>query len=71
MMLGNLQSRCWDPAKVRFAGFDRSPSNMRGFPGGSVIKNPFANARDTGDLDSNHGMGRFPGGGNGNPLQYS
>ena len=38
------------------------------FPGGSVVKNPPANA---GDTDSIPGSGRSPGGGNGNPLQYS
>ena len=36
-----------------------------GFPGGSVIKNPPANAGST------PRSGRSPGGGNGNPLQYS
>ena len=70
-MVGNLQSRCWDPAKVRFAGFDISPSNTSGFPGGSVIKNPLANARHTKDLDLNGEMGRSPGGGNDNPLHDS
>ena len=38
-----------------------------GFPGGSVVKDPPANAGDTGSIP---GSGRFPGGGNGNPLQY-
>ena len=38
---------------------------------GSVVKNPFANARDLGDSGSISGLRRFPGGGNGNPLQYS
>ena len=38
-----------------------------GFPGGSVVKNPPANA---GDLSSIPGSGRFPGEGNGNPLQH-
>ena len=42
-----------------------------GFPGGSVIKNPPVNAGDAGDVGSMPGSGRFPGGGNGNPLQYS
>ena len=41
---------------------------MRGFPGGSVVKNPPAKE---GDLGSIPGSGRFPGEGNGNPLQYS
>ena len=42
-----------------------------GFPGGSVVKILPANAGDAGDMDSILGLGRFPGGGNGNPLQYS
>ena len=39
-----------------------------GFPGGSVVKNPPANAGDVGLLS---GLGRALGEGNGNPLQYS
>ena len=39
-----------------------------GFPGGSVVKNPPANAGDPGSIP---GSGRFPGEGNGNPLQHS
>ena len=39
-----------------------------GFPGGTVVKHPPANARDLGPIS---GLGRSPGGGNGNPLQYS
>ena len=42
-----------------------------GFPGGSAIKNPPAYAGATGDTGSVPGLGRSPGGGNGNPLQYS
>ena len=38
------------------------------FPGGSVGEIPACN---TGDPDSIPGSGRFPGEGNGNPLQYS
>ena len=38
------------------------------FPGGSVVKNPPANV---GDADSIPWVGRSPGEGNGNPLQYS
>ena len=41
------------------------------FPGGTEVKNPPANAGDTGDTGSIPGLGRFPGGGNGYPLQYS
>ena len=39
-----------------------------GFPGCSRVKNPPANA---GDASSIPGLGRSPGEGNGNPLQYS
>ena len=42
--------------------------NILGFPGGSAVKNPPANAGDVGLIP---GLGRSPGGGNGNPLQYS
>ena len=36
-----------------------------------MVKNPLANAGDAEDLGSIPGSGRFPGEGNGNPLQYS
>ena len=36
-----------------------------------MVKNPPANARDIIDLGSIPGSGRSPGGGNGDPLQYS
>jgi len=39
-----------------------------GSPGGSAVKNPPANAGDTGSIP---GLGRPLGEGNGNPLQYS
>ena len=42
-----------------------------GFAGGSVVKNTPANAGDTGDMNLIPRLGRSPGGGNGNPLQYS
>ena len=42
-----------------------------GFPGGSVVKNSPANAGDTKDVGSIPGSGRYPGGGHGNPFQYS
>ena len=38
------------------------------FPCGSVVKDPPANA---GDVGSTPGLGRLPGEGNSNPLQYS
>ena len=42
-----------------------------GFPGGSVVKNPPANAGATGDAGLIPGSGRSPEEGNGNPVQYS
>ena len=39
-----------------------------GFPDGSVVKNPPANARDSGSIP---GSGISPRGGHGNPIQYS
>ena len=42
-----------------------------GFPGGAVVKNLPANAGDKRDAGSVPGLGRSPGGGHGNPLQYS
>ena len=48
--------------------------SIRGFPGGIlVVKNPPANAGDVRDslLLLIPGLERSPGGGHGNPLQYS
>ena len=45
-----------------------NPHTLQGFPSGSVVKNLPANA---GDKYSVPGLGRFPGEGNHNPLQYS
>ena len=42
--------------------------SMIGFPGGSVGKESGCNV---GDLGLIPGLGRFPGGGHSNPLQYS
>ena len=48
---------------------DRPPTLVfLGFPGGSAGKEPSSNA---GDLGLIPGLGRSPGEGNGNPLQYS
>ena len=41
-----------------------------GFPSGSAVKNPPANAGDTGWEDLNPWVGRSPGGGNGSSLQH-
>ena len=43
-------------------------ANLGAFPGGSVVKNPSANAGDAGLIPES---GRSPGEGNGNPLEDS
>ena len=47
--------------------FSQVPTQV-GFPSGSVVKTPPANAEDVGSIP---GSGRSPGEGNGTPLQYS
>ena len=49
-----------------YMSFNDSLMYLEGFPDGSVVKNLPANA---GGLGSIPGSGRFPGVGNGNPLQ--
>ena len=44
---------------------------LRGSPGVIVVENPPANAGDIRDMGSIPGSGKTPGGGHGNPLQYS
>ena len=42
-----------------------------GFPSGTVVKNLPANAEDAGDVGLIPGLGRSPGVGHSNPVQYS
>ena len=46
----------------------RRAPHVHGFPGGTVVKNPPANAADTRDAHLITGSGRSPREGNGNPL---
>ena len=46
-------------------------TSKKGFPGGYSGKEPTCQYRRHRDLGSIPGWGRSPGGGNGNPLQYS
>ena len=48
-----------------------NPKQIKGFPGGTVVKNLLANAGDTGDTSSFLALGTSLGVGNGNPFQYS
>ena len=50
--------------------FKQDAIEALGFQGGTVVKNPPANAGDARDVGLIPGLGRYPGGGNGNPLQY-
>ena len=53
------------------AGRNSRVSPGLGFPSGSVVKNPPANAGDAEDSCLTPGSGRSPREGNGNLLQYS
>ena len=57
-----------DYRDYRVALFLSSSMRVMGFPGSSAGKESTCNA---GDLGSIPGLGRSPGGGQGNPLQYS
>ena len=52
------------------AGFDL-PQNMSDFLDSSRGKESTCHARDAEDMDAIPGLGRSPGEGNSNPLQYS
>ena len=62
----NLSSNCM--IKVHFRHLEVGEGTSQG---GRVVNNPPANAGNTRDTGSVPGSGRFPGEGNGNPLQYS
>ena len=64
--LGTHSARHQAMDLIKISPFNPHCSPWRCFPGGSGIKNSPANAGG-----SVPGMGRTPGGGNGNPLQYS
>ena len=73
---GRIRELSWQPARKWGFGPTQkkmdSASNLNmGFPNGEVIKNPSADAGDIRDVGLIPEWGRFPGGGHGNPLQYS
>ena len=45
--------------------------STRGFPSGSMVQESTCSVRDPGDVSMIPEWGTSPGGGNGNPLQYS
>ena len=66
--MGNMGEDPWVEVFLVFQRNNRFSGSTKGFPDETVIKNPSANAEDAGLIP---GSGRSPGGGNGNPLQYS
>ena len=56
--------------KLGFLMTLNNPKQIKGFPGGTVVKNLLANAGDTGDTSSFLALGTSLGVGNGNPFQY-
>ena len=69
MSLG-LETFCWSHPESGMPAFGPHLSipNTKGSLGGSVVRNLLANS---GDMGSIPWVGKIPGGGNGNPLQYS
>ena len=66
-----LRVHCLPPSQLHWPPAWAQLGPCRGFPGGSVVKNPPANAGDIRDTGLIPGSGRSPGGGHGNPLQNS
>ena len=62
--------RMAEPGRLQSRGSQRVTTEilLRGFPGGSDGKESACSAGDPGSIP---GLGRSPGEGNGNPLQYS
>ena len=58
----------WDP-ETSVLSHQHWGRHLAWFPSGLVVKNPPANAGDSEDLGSVPGLGRSPGGGNGNLVQ--
>ena len=65
---GGSQWDPWSVLKEKMTWGCPGVNALRGFPDGSAVKSPPADARDTGVIP---GLGRSPGEGNGNPFQYS
>ena len=64
-MVTNLLFQCREGRFKSWLG-NKDPTYCRSWP--KAVKNLLADAGDTGPIP---GSGRFPGEGNGNPLQYS
>ena len=67
----SLSPEPWKPLRSMGVNTPHYSGKLWGFPGGSVVKNPPANAEVVRDAGLSPGSGRSLGEGNGNPLQYS
>ena len=65
------RSRDWDSELPLQGTKQQQWHSYLGFPGGTVVKNPPANAGDAKDAGLIPGSERSPGGGHGNPRQCS
>ena len=68
---GSVRGSLWAvnfPVEYFTPGTNEGPSNGEGFPGGSDSKESACNEEDLGSIP---GLGRYPAGGHGKPLQYS
>ena len=65
---GIFQARILEVSMVPY--LKQASMRLRASQGAPVVKNLPANAGDAGDGGSVSGLGRTPGGGNGNPLQF-
>ena len=74
-----MDTRAWWTTDPRVAELDMTEETYQAgmqaargaYPGGSVVKNLPANAEGLRDEGSIPALGRYPGGGHSNPLQYS
>ena len=66
-----LKLRHKEAQSLAWVGFEPCPSGPRASQVALVVKNLSANAGDTGDIGLIPWSERSPGGGDGNPLQYS
>ena len=72
-----IETQVWQPGAVRMMRWILREAiwlclcSSKGFPDGPVVKSLPMNAGDIRDVSSVPGWGRSPGGGHGNPLQYS
>ena len=69
LVLNPVTSKCWELKLFKFRSLNiKIRMIIWGFPGVLVVKNPSVSVGDMGLIPESR---RYPGKGNGNPLQYS